>query len=480
MKPLSTSTMKPLSTMSHLNLLTIFRNYGTLLHNAAYKDRSRPALQHEWQRWCRYDARLKTFSSLRLVNTNLTCTYQKEILEFFGEKPLSAKAHFEEKYPECVKPAFHPTAELEELVRRLKVMADKSRRSAWVSRVSVEAREANDAGWYMIFDTLSVNRIKELPLDERVFENGREWGKYVARIEEEVRKALGYKRHKPDGSGGPPRNTYARHFCRFEGGKDGKNPHAHVIWFLKDVPHEWKRDPNAGSGKPNKREINDMKKHWPWGWATPMPVRCHGDVWTDKHKWKWPCKKDGSEVPKRGPEVCGRYVAKYLHKGANADAFPWTHRVKATRGLGLGSLRKTLKEMPQRQLKGLAYPHIPSHTASQFLFQCSYSRSLLKREARSERVSRCLELKPSLVSSMILKSSSKKSLQSWYRGLKEQALQNLPKPWLLLREEFVEWLHKWLGTPIPISDKREIEACAYIAQRHPKPPRFAATALAGI
>ena len=357
------------------------------MHNAAIKRRDHPLLQHDWERWCRCNDALKTFSSLRLANSHLICIHQKEILKFFGKRPASAKGHFEEKYPEHAKGAFNPTEELEELLHKLKMMADNSRKSAWVSRVSVEAHEANDAGWYMIFDTLSVNRFKELRRNEneRIFENGYEWSLYVSRVEEAVRKALGFRQHH---RGGPPRNTYVRHFCRFEGGKNGNNPHVHVVWFLKDVPHLWKRDPNLHASARNciKTEIDEMKQLWPWGMSWPKPVRCHGDVWGAKHKWKWPVKKDGSHLPLRGPEVCGTYIAKYLHKG-NSDGFPWTHRIKATRGLGLRSLRKTLKEMPLRLLKGLAYPLIPSHRAMQFLFQTPYTRSLLKREARSERVS---------------------------------------------------------------------------------------------
>ena len=465
--------MKPHSILNHLNLLTIFRNYGTLLHNAAIKRRDHPTLQHDWERWCRCNDALKTFSSLRLANSLLICIHQKEILKFFGKRPASAKGHFEEKYPEHAKGAFNPTEELEELLHKLKMMADNARKSAWVSRVSVEANEANDAGWYIIFDTLSVNRIKELNLspDERIFENGKEWSKYVQRVEESVRQALGYAQQS---RGGPKRSSYARHFCRFEGGKNGNNPHGHVIWFLKDVPHEWKRDPNLHADLPKKTEIAEMKQLWPWGMSWPKPVRCHGDVWSTKHKWKWPIRKDGSDLPLRGPEVCGNYIAKYLHKG-NADNFPWTHRVKSTRGLGLRSLRKTLKEMPLRLLKGLAYPLIPSHRAMQFLFQTPYPRSLLKREARSERVSRCLGLKTSLVSSLILKSTSKKSLQSWQHGL-----QTNPKPWLQGSDFFVTWLHRCLETLIPVSDKRELEAYAYICQHHKHYRSRTGNALAGI
>ena len=465
--------MKPLSTLNHLNLLTIFRNYGTLLRNASIKDRDRPSLQAERMRWDRYNERLKTYSSLRLVNYDLIRIQQTIIVKFFGKRPASAKAHFEEKYPEHARSAFYPTEELEELLHHLKLMADKSRQNAWKARVAVEAHEANDAGWYMIFDTLSVDPIKELRRnpDERIFENGIEWGRYVSRVEEAVRKALGYKQHH---RGGPRRSTYVRHFCRFEGGKNGNNPHAHVLWFLKDVPEEWKRDPNLHLDLPNRQEITEMKLLWPWGWSTPMPVRCHGDVWSTKHKWKWPIRKDGSHLPLRGPDMCGNYVAKYLNKG-NADGFPWTHRVKATRGLGLRSLRKTLTEMPLRLLKGLAYPLIPSHSAMQFLFQTPYTRSLLKREARSERVSRCLGLKTSLVSLLILKFNSKKSLQSWQHGL-----QTNPKPWLQGSDFFVTWLHQCLGTLIPVSAKRELEAYAYIAQRHTTFRTRTGNALAGI
>ena len=148
--------MKPISTLNHLNLLTIFRNYGTLLHNASIKHRDHPTLQYEFETWVRCNERLKTHSSLRLANSLLICIHQKEILKFFGKRPASAKGHFEEKYPEHAKGAFYPTEELEELLHKLKMMANNAQKSSWVSRVSVEANEANDAGWYMIFDTLSV------------------------------------------------------------------------------------------------------------------------------------------------------------------------------------------------------------------------------------------------------------------------------------------------------------------------------------
>ena len=225
-------------------------------------------MQYEWERWCRCNDGLKTYSSLRLANSLLICIHQKEIVKFFGKRPASAKAHFEERYPEHARSAFNPTEELEELLDRLKMMADKSRKSAWVSRVSVEANEANDAGWYIIFDTISVNPKKELSLDGYVLENGKEWSKYVQRVEEAVRQALGYDQQS---RGGPKRSSYARYFCRFEGGKNGNNPHGHVIWFLKDVPEEWKRDPNLHNDNPIKTEIAEMKELWPWGMSWHKP-----------------------------------------------------------------------------------------------------------------------------------------------------------------------------------------------------------------
>ena len=434
----------------HIRYLQIFRRYGELLKRASASDSASPTLPLELERWKSTEKRLKAMTHFRLVSNNFICIHQ-EIQDFFGTKPSSAKAAFESRYPEHAAVPFDPSPELAELLENLRLMSVSSRKASWVSRVSAEAEEANDNGWYMIFDTLTVNR--DIACPYKVFANGMEFSKYIQRVEEVVRQACGYSQaHR----GGPPRRSYARHFCRFEQGTEGRNPHGHVVWFLQDVPEEWKVDPNLKLHDPRKQEIEGMKQMWPWGFSTPKAVRCRGDVWSDKHRWKWPIKQDGSRLALNGPDVCGRYVAKYLSKGD--CELKWTQRVKATRGLGLSRLRQALKMLSTRLLRGLACPSLPMHQATQHLFRIPYNLSLLRKEALLERASRCLAGRTSQMVSLILNQQNNATLLGWQDGL-----QTNPRPWLIGSSFFVEWMLKCRGTRTIVSGERENAAFKAIA-----------------
>ena len=111
-----------------------------------------------------------------------------------------------------------------------------ARRSESVWRVRQEAEYATAAGWYLVFDTLTW---QDPPPDNKLALQV-EWSRYLRKVRDMVGATI-------YGSVRNARRRATTDYCRYQcvvehGSKTGRL-HLHVIWFLRDVPEDWKAEP---------------------------------------------------------------------------------------------------------------------------------------------------------------------------------------------------------------------------------------------
>ena len=111
--------------------------------------------------------------------------------------------------------------------------------------LSFEIAEKAQRGWYIIFNTLTVNSenySKVFHRDSDDFQN------YIRTVDRLTCQAItGSKRRKPN-------NDYHTYFAVVEEGSQTGRLHIHVVHFLRKLPIK-ARDPNRGLRLPYKREL---------------------------------------------------------------------------------------------------------------------------------------------------------------------------------------------------------------------------------
>lgn len=238
--------------------------------------------------------------------------------------------------------------EVERLTRHLHNNAELVRRQCWAWRAGQQQRDWDELDRYTFFVTVTVDPARADA--KEIMQDGKEWKVFCTRVAEIVRQACGYRqRHR----GGPIRDAYYRHLGALEHGQSREHHHMHALLWCKDIPEDWKVDPNEGALVPAYGEVGALKALWPWSSVTRMvPFRHVGDVWTRKHGHMWPCKPDGSEIRGLPAEAAGEYLGKYAGK----EHKEWNHRMKASRPLGLDRLRRVLSSLSVTELLSLMEP----------------------------------------------------------------------------------------------------------------------------
>lgn len=321
--------------------------------------------------------------------------------------------------------------ELQELHQWLKELSTASRIAGWQYRIGAELARARDHNWYTLLCTLTVDPSITDP--EELLHEGTEWRRYRTRLSEEVRKQLHLEQPQ---RGGPRRDTYCRYFAIIEHGKSRQHHHIHALFFCKDIPTAWKRDPNIGRPNPNATDILPLKNLWPWGTITKCgPFRFLGDRWT-REDWIFPTTLTN---PKSAFEA-GKYLTKYLTK----EHKQWSHRTRATHGLGLTDLRRYLNSQTTSWLNAAA-TRMFHETSKPLLPNTQLPLHLLKREARLIAWER-LWISP----------SGRKTLLNWvltptfpmYSEMRASVILGA-KPWKLDSE----LTRNWLSGLVPLQER---------------------------
>jgi len=228
-----------------------------------------------------------------------------------------------------------------------------ARRATWIWRVGQQAIEMNLQGWFGFFITLTVDPSRVAD-SQKLWEENKEFRKYIRRLAKVSAAACGKSRAIHDG-------VSAQQFLKYVGviehGKSRHHHHMHLLIWFRGIPQSWKVDPNRGISDPRGR-IHDWCRPLTTYWPHALPgigrakyFRHEGDVWSRLgFSLPWDAKKQRT-IRIASPNKAGIYLGKYMDKDDKA----WLHRVKATRGLGLTLLRRTIQEMAFQKVEALTW-----------------------------------------------------------------------------------------------------------------------------
>ncbi len=230
----------------------------------------------------------------------------------------------------------------------MQLSAAKQRASNWKYRLRVAVSEAVGAGWYPMFGTYTVDP-SWLPNwcngdRDRLWRESPAWDRFVKKFKRSVAISCGYGA-KP--CKWPRTMEFFQYFAVIEHGASGNHPHVHVVWLCKNIPALWKNDPNINNRDNSARDMPSASALWPHGVQRKTCGLFVTGSWF-KENWKIPIdEKSGKPITIGDAGAVAGYVAKYLTKG---ETKKWNHRVKATRGLGLMSLTRSLRDIKSLKL----------------------------------------------------------------------------------------------------------------------------------
>jgi hypothetical protein len=255
-------------------------------------------------------------------------------------------------------------------IAKMQENAAGAAKANWSWRIVQEAEEKQKKGWYPFFVTLTVDpkmcqgqthlvQGREVSYDspEHLWRTGREFRLYIRRLAEIAARELGHPppRKKARGFGYRPESDYVTYAGVLEHGKTQEHHHAHIMVWMREIPSNWKIDPNSGRPKSarTERECRPIRPLWPWAIASQKPAlyfRTKGDIWSQLGHVVPLDKKTGKTIKINQVAAVGNYVTKYMQKGTKQ----WHHRMKCTRNLGMQKLLRKIKSLPLTAVRQLA------------------------------------------------------------------------------------------------------------------------------
>ena len=212
--------------------------------------------------------------------------------------------------------------------------------AAWSARIQIEAVSATQAGWFLVFDTLTYD--PKIYTSEVMF--AKHWIRYKKSVESAILSRV-FGSMDEFSRSGKNKVDYVRYVAVPELHRDGR-PHLHVLWFVCCLPSVVSDvDPNRFRTRCNRREVNDWPA-FPYGFSSSVAVRYSGDSFTLRLNWVLPSDDSGQIQPLKPVVAVARYMAKYLDKPK--PGFLKRARVRASRAFGVADLRS--------QLSALSFP----------------------------------------------------------------------------------------------------------------------------
>jgi hypothetical protein len=217
---------------------------------------------------------------------------------------------------------------------RLKKLSEQkihARKAELKWRLTHEILEKNQKGYYIIFNTLTV----EPKYYKMVWEKGSKiFRQYIYNINKLCK-------------------THHTYFGVRETGELNGRLHIHCIHLLKEIPNSWKTDPNDSEILPLNREIHHAKALWKYGISQPIAVRFNTDDAYSRLGWRWPLESTISgPVKATNPAKMASYISKYINKEQKKGVQRW--KTKISRNLGIYGIRKAMHQMEDRELEILA------------------------------------------------------------------------------------------------------------------------------
>jgi hypothetical protein len=335
-------------------------------------------------------------------------------------------------------------------------------KSNWIWRIGQECLEKALEGWYGFFVTLTVDPARVAD-SEAMWREGREFRKYIRRLARVAAKESGHAKAIQNGASCA---DFVQHVGVVEHGKSRHHHHMHLLIWMRDIPASWKVCPNRGIANARHRThdwCRPMSTFWPNsvpGLGRAKFFRHEGDMWS-RHGFALPYDPKKQRVVRiHHPEKAGLYIAKYMDK----DDKVWTHRVKATRNLGMTRLRKILMQMHWKKVEALSWrPRTYSlSTTAQTIH--TVPPGLLRLTAKQEIF--CRKWANNTLDWETLLSESYDSFSAMLKSVRDG-----DRPKRMRSKEFYDWVTKHLREPVGYCEKRYRKALASLGV-HFSPTNF--------
>ena len=296
-----------------------------------------------------------------------------------------------------------------------------SRRSTVMARLQWELKCRHEAGWFFIFDTLTLSP----DMVKAFYETPNALRHYFRNVGRSVLRAESRSiRQSSD-------DCYS-YFCCPEYGSERGRLHFHVIHFCRTLPRG-SVDPNYGRRDRTRRQIDSFRGFWPYGTTTPIAVRYSKDAFT-RLGWLWPTDKKGVAIDAKPYIAVGFYVTKYVCKNVDIlqnanikskEAQKWKTQINLLVPSHL------LKHFRIRMSRNLGNHSIPMHNLSvEALLQImrlhhtvSPYQRILKKQSKRELLNRASTLTVAVIHRYISQPTNLlKSLRSMMKTTPECSL----------------------------------------------------------
>ena len=340
--------------------------------------------------------------------------------------------------------------------------AAQAQKANWTWRITQEAQDKQEKGWYPFFVTLTVDPKVTDP--EKLWKEGRELRKYIRRLAKISAGLLGHPppHKKTKDFGYRPESDYVTYAGVIEHGKTQEHHHGHFMIWMREIPSAWKVDPNAGRlpAHRTERENKHMRYLWPWAIASQKPAlyyRTKGDIWSELGHVTPLDKKTGQSIKINSVEAVGNYVTKYMQKGTKV----WHHRMKCTRRLGLQKIQALINSLTKNQLTPLTWrPQHSSHLHSVSLIH-SVPQGLIRSLSRHRLFS--IQWTERQLALETLMKTNYEHYRQMLRSVRDGA-----RPDRMPSAEFYDWVQQFLPEEKEYSRPRLEHSHQLLAEQFPK------------
>ncbi len=310
------------------------------------------------------------------------------------------------------------------VLKELKAQCDRARvqELCWRLKEEIICRSAD--GWFVVFDTLTVEPSEY----EKVFKTGSVcWREYIRRIERtvgigiygNVRKAHRERKNDP----------YHSYFGITERGSRTGRLHIHAVHLIRELPSAWRVDPNVGLAIPEERKIAAMVSLWPHGFSCPIGCRFSDHDAFGRIGWRWPVKFDSykkgcTAVVAKPPAAMAAYMVKYLVKSYGEKKGEDRWRSRLSRGLGLMRMRKAIRMCKTKTLiKALDLPtpwlKVEGKSIPNNCLRVEILRNLIFRLRNSTKLTSPSGSKKSMILRLLLRVPVRQCIVEQLRSLKK-------------------------------------------------------------
>ena len=392
--------------------------------------------------------------ALYLARTNLIYPPSLKQLGLYENQPLPARK-------EVLGVHGSGLEETEETLEFQKMLAQAGRsqiKSNWIWRIGQECLDKSLEGWYGFFVTLTVDPARVAD-SQAMWQEGREFRKYIKRLARVASKACGMPRAIHDGASC---SDFVHHVGVIEHGKSRHHHHMHLLVWMRDIPDHWKVCPNRGILNPEHRTLDwckPMSTYWPNalpGIGRAKFFRHEGDMWS-RLGFVLPYDPKKKRVVRiHAPEKAGLYIAKYMDKEDKV----WTHRIKATRNLGMNRLKKVLARLHWRKVEALTWRPRTYRMSTIASTIHTVPPALLRLVSKQESFCRRWARK-----TLDFQKLLRENCDSFSGML--TSVRNGDRPRKMRSKAFYEWVSQHLPVPDGYCEKRYQRACVSLGVEFP-------------